>query len=185
LLSVAFTAANAWTLFGKPSNYDECVIDAIKNKPSKTSGDDDYLTLGLITQSCRKLFPSKTDDKKSCTQRLLKPWEMYQLQWTGAEVTHLSSGSYFGAKFYNGTKDIRIAGVTIKISPPATAVQIDKNAKRETFTFEEAQYFDPQEYEVNLRSPVEPKEIGEIFKSVLEKPPAGWTWAVTSVSGCQ
>lgn len=184
LLSFAVTTANAWTLFGRPSNYDECMLDAIKNKPSKTSGDDDYLTLGMINVSCRKLFPSKTEDTKNCSQRELTATEREKIQWNDVEVTLLSSEPYFSAKFYNGTKDKRIVAVTIKISPPAVPEPIDKNAKQKEFMFADLS-FKPQEYEIVLTQAIEPKEIGKVGKTILKSPPKGWNWEVTSVKGCQ
>lgn len=167
LLSVAFTAANAWTLFGKPSNYDECVIDAIKNKPSKTSGDDDYLTLGLITQSCRKLFPSKTEEKKKCPERELTATEREKLQWGSADITYVT-GPYFSTRLYNGNGNISISSASVKIFQGTS----DKPTRI-------------QEYDLYVSKQIEPKGTDSLGSTVLEIPKVKWSWKITSVKGCQ
>jgi hypothetical protein len=176
LTLLALPTASAWSIFGQPQNKQECMLQNLKGVSNETVAQ-------MIVLACEKLFPSK-NNRAECVQRELTPWEVQQLQWTTAEITQLSSGPYFSAKFYNGAGGATIAAVTINIYvKPAEPPDRDKKI----FTFEELNQMDfaPQYYEMQLDGPVAPKEIGKVTKSILKTPPKDWAWEVTSVKACQ
>ncbi len=168
--------ASAWSLFGQPQNEQECLLQNLK-------GINDKFVAQMIAVACEELFANKSK-AATCEQRELIPSEVQKLQWASAEITPLSSGPYFSAKFYNGTIDATITEVTINIYvKPAESADKDKK----TFTFEELfqKDFKPQEYKMWLDGKVEPKEVGKITKTILTMPPKDWEWKITSVKACK
>lgn len=176
LTLLTLPTANAWTIFGKPQNEQECLLQNLK-------GANDKFVAQMIAVACEELFTSK-NKTATCEQRELIPSEVQKLQWTSAEITELSSGPYFSARFYNGTIDATITAVTIKIfAKPVESADKEKKG----FTFEELVQLDfkPQEYKMWLDRKIEPKEIGKITKTILTTPPKNWEWEITSVKACK
>lgn len=173
LTLLALPTASAWSIFGKPQNEQECMLQNLKGVNDKTVAQ-------MIVVACEELFPIR-NNTAACVQRELIPQEVQQLQWSTAEITQLSSGPYFSAKFYNGTQGATISAVTINIyvEPP------DRDKK--SFTFEEANSLEgrPQEYKMQLDGLTAPKEIGKVTKTILKIPPKDWKWEITSVKACQ
>lgn len=168
--------ASAWTIFGQPQNEQECLLQNLK-------GINDQFVGRMISVACEELFASK-NKVSMCEQRELTSQEVQKLQWASAEISQLSSGPFFSAKFYNGTRDATVTAVTINIhTKPVESADKDKKS----FTVEDFNQldFEPQEYKMWLDNKVEPKEVGKITKTILKMPPKNWAWEITSVKACK
>lgn len=150
----------AWTLFGRPSNFDECMLDTLKNNgTSKNNGNDSTLILGMISASCHELFPSKKVEKK-CVDRELTADEKSKLQ-TEAFVNNTP---YLTVNIYNGNQKINIDSVNVRISAPN---------------------FNSQEYSLYSSTNISPLRAGDFGIKIMKAPVGKFEWSFTSVKTCE
>lgn len=179
LTLLTLPTASAWTMFGQPQNEQECLLQNLK-------GVNDTFVAQMIAVACGELFASKKNAAE-CVQRELTPLEIQKLQWSAADITQRTSGPYFSAKFYNGTKDTAITAVTLEIFETGPDPQEGFKVVPYVGKLEDIVPLDfkPQEYKMWLDGPIAPKEVGKVTKTILKTPPKDWSWNVTSVIACQ
>ena len=111
-VTVAFVVGVALTLlvtkfFSGPSNYDDCVLDALKG--NQASNDAAAVILG----ACRRKFPK--EDQPQNVDRELDPLGLALL--TGR--AGLEYGNNYAGDLYNGTRNFTITEVEIRVTAAA------------------------------------------------------------------
>ncbi len=113
-------ALGGW--FG-PSNYEECVLDKMKNITSDVAA-------RAIASACRKKFPAETSPQNAEVERILNQFEHeweYGRELSSAELAYIKRGvpeysfsqnrkRFYGLtwQIYNGNRDVSIGSLTYR-----------------------------------------------------------------------